>query len=278
MKALLTTLLAMISFYFGNVQCVGFAGEDTTLCDPYNSVGFIQLGSLDNTIDTTNYNFEWSAIFDKNLESEQFLDSASQVLSNIHALNPTIINYPIGKTQFILQISDSLDNTCFDTLNLEIGGAILCLADCIQGVNLGDSITVSNMCIRPLVEPVIVNEITVAPTQTTSYNITMTDGIGCEYSESCTVMVLPTSINETELPEIKVLNNPIKNNLIFNVNILNLENLQFEIQDLSGKIITSDLIQRDNFINTSNFSSGIYVLKILKGSQILAIKKLLKSN
>lgn len=279
-KELTPLFLLLIASLNLNAQCDGVAGVDINFCDVYTvGADSITLGSLDNEINDSNYSFEWYAIFDPFfIDCQSYYVDANQILNDVNILNPTINVFPKGNTTLILSVTDSLNSTCLDTVQLKVSGANGCLAECVHQITEGDSITLSSYCLWPIIEPVTVNEITVAPAESTSYNISMIDGFGCEYFESCLVMVFPSSIKEFGLSEIKILNNPFNNEIRFTIDELKNYNLDFKISNLEGKILQKGKLKKFNQINSSNFSNGIYFLNILNNQQILKTIKLIKSN
>ena len=89
---------------------------------------------------------------------------------------------------------------------------------------------------------------------------------------------LPVSINTTPAVQtsIQIDPNPAKNYINLRING-NVENLNYQIYDMSGKLLkNSDITNENTIINISRLSSGIYFIKVLKNNQQVEILKFVK--
>lgn len=86
--------------------------------------------------------------------------------------------------------------------------------------------------------------------------------------------------NEANYSELKnVYPNPITNNLIINYELDGSKKLEIEIYSIDGKIQFSGNMITDRInIDVSNFSPGIYFIKLFKNHQIVLTQKLIKSQ
>ncbi|MBI4649490.1 MAG: T9SS type A sorting domain-containing protein, partial [Bacteroidia bacterium] len=93
------------------------------------------------------------------------------------------------------------------------------------------------------------------------YYVIVTEN-GCSSSQSNTINVIIIGISEMSmLSTINIYPNPVKNELT--VEITNsTAKCNFELTNILGETIYSSTIDKKDVINTSNFSSGVYLVKL----------------
>jgi hypothetical protein len=106
------------------------------------------------------------------------------------------------------------------------------------------------------------------------------------YESNCTpnlmrVATIQKSENlvDTEESSIDIYPNPFLNELIIQLGTENKqeENIDIKVYDAAGNLIFNDTLFQSQTINTENWASGMYVVKITQGGQVIN-KKLIKVN
>ncbi|MDZ7742081.1 MAG: T9SS type A sorting domain-containing protein [Bacteroidota bacterium] len=89
---------------------------------------------------------------------------------------------------------------------------------------------------------------------------------------------IPESPGTDDLSLIKVYPNPSKGELVVELNQTDLQNLNLQILDASGKLVSSKAINRStNSIDISSLKSGLYLIRVSgKGKEVLFTHKFLK--
>jgi hypothetical protein len=123
------------------------------------------------------------------------------------------------------------------------------------------------------------SSISITPTVTSTYSVTVTDNNGCISNPASIVLNVfsCTGIQEFISDKVSVYPNP--NTGILNIALPNTltQNSIIEIYDAIGKlVIAKSLTNEMNTINISNLDNGIYVFKILNNTSAVKIGKLLK--
>lgn len=113
----------------------------------------------------------------------------------------------------------------------------------------------------------------VAYTTNTGSNGSVVQGMQQPYEISIT-----TGVNETTNNlEIAVFPNPTTNYLQLNVESEALENLNFQLIDLQGKVIENKkVLEMQSTINMEALPKGIYLLHVTKNKQAIEIYKVIK--
>ena len=98
-----------------------------------------------------------------------------------------------------------------------------------------------------------------------NYSITLTATDGCTSSETTIqISFVATSILEKENVKVNLFPNPTKDYI--NIDLINGEEIMFELIDLNGKIVYSELILSSKRIVISKFSKGTYLVRINKNN------------
>lgn len=82
------------------------------------------------------------------------------------------------------------------------------------------------------------------------------------------------STNDFTLNDVKMYPNPVKNTLYFDLN--SQEKTIIEVYSVLGKKVISKTLIGSNYINTTNLSQGIYIVRITQGNKTIS-KKLIKN-
>ncbi|HRW63285.1 MAG TPA: T9SS type A sorting domain-containing protein [Bacteroidales bacterium] len=81
------------------------------------------------------------------------------------------------------------------------------------------------------------------------------------------------------LSSLTVFPNPTNNNLILRVGNSLLDDLNFFLYDMSGKLLKSEkVVGNETYINISNYVNSIYFLKIIENSKEIKTFKIIKNN
>lgn len=118
------------------------------------------------------------------------------------------------------------------------------------------------------------NSITVS--ESGNYSVSYYSLAGCVYNDDITVVLLPVSIHNALVPQLKVSPNPFDNQV-------RIENAQeylhgeYQIFDLSGKLIKQGNMQASAIIDVNEIHSGIYLMHLYAENAVPAVLKLLKN-
>ena len=94
------------------------------------------------------------------------------------------------------------------------------------------------------------------------------------------IIVLSTETNDEINLSFSAYPNPTKNNLNLTfANELDLENMTYQVFDLTGKLIISKtkIKSSEQIIYLSNYQTGLYFLSIFKGNEIIKSFKIMKN-
>ena len=112
----------------------------------------------------------------------------------------------------------------------------------------------------------------VKPEIPTTYNVSVTDSMGCTDNKDQDIVILTTqqcltNINETTYGTLSVYPNPTKGNIYLNTVV----DGTMEIRDVKGEIVMSDVL-KSNSIPIDNLNPGIYILKITVNNAVNVFK------
>ncbi|MBK6731422.1 MAG: T9SS type A sorting domain-containing protein [Bacteroidetes bacterium] len=100
-----------------------------------------------------------------------------------------------------------------------------------------------------------------------TYTVTVTDASGCSSVQSVTVGVL-NSIAQLENSEAFSINpNPATDVIQLNLHA-GIYGAQVEIYNLNGQLVFANIAETNMIINTSNFSKGMYLLKLITAEKV----------
>ena len=91
--------------------------------------------------------------------------------------------------------------------------------------------------------------------------------------EDCQSIV--SSVAEIDELEVRIINNPVVNELWFEVN--NTSGVEYSIVDLSGKTLRQDVsLDQRVSVELSDLESGIYLLQLRSGNSSFVTKRFIK--
>ncbi|MFN8310347.1 MAG: PKD domain-containing protein [Chitinophagales bacterium] len=114
---------------------------------------------------------------------------------------------------------------------------------------------------------------TVAHLSQGTYTVTITDANGCKVTSSVVVNNETVGINETDMQWLNIYPNPSSGK--FNVHAHENHRGQLQVFNTVGQLLTEQSTEAP-VIDLSNFSSGIYTVKLMVNNKLIGIKKLVK--
>jgi hypothetical protein len=118
------------------------------------------------------------------------------------------------------------------------------------------------------------NSITVS--ESGNYSVSYYSLAGCVYNDDITVVLLPVSIHDALVPRLKVSPNPFENQFRIE-NAHEYLHGEYQIFDLSGKLIKQGNMQASAIIDLNEIHSGIYLMHLYAENTLPAVLKLLKN-
>ena len=110
------------------------------------------------------------------------------------------------------------------------------------------------------------------PTESGHYAVRITQG-SCSDTSDCTPMVI-SGIASFPTEGLTVYPNPVSNELIIEIKG-NQEKMDFEILNSTGQVVYKGSLLQKTEVNTSEFNSGVYLVKIESGKTFI-FKKIIK--
>ncbi len=275
----LLIMFALLTFSIKTsyAQCVANAGADSTLCTG-DSLNFILGGTPTATNGTPPYQYAWSTIY----ETSSHTYTASYFLNDTTLANPKLLNTAIYSDSLIFQltVTDSLGQTCIDSITINLSQYIWLLNDKIEYINRGDSVQLY-LSIFGGIEPISyfwspveslsdpTNPFTYAsPDTSTIYNLLVTDDGGCTGTDIFYVYTNPTGIfsNEVNSIPITISPHPLTDVSILEIPLKGFSNLTFQIFDSSGKKVKQmEIDNKRTLISKSGLQKGIYFYNLFDG-------------
>jgi hypothetical protein len=249
------------------------AGADKYIC--MNSTGF-QLGS---SIGGNPTIISGVPPFEIKWETQQFIGSstftASDFLNDTTSSNPLFIDLGFPPMTFYITVKDSLNQIATDTIVVNWSSYDLIPEPNIQYITSGDTTTIMQNVwggVPPLsyswspnynISDTSSSMPSVWPAQSTTYQCTITDAVGCVNNEIlnyATVNVWPVNTMQAPIEDLKIYPNPTQDWLIIELKENEIKNIK--ITDMSGKIVLQQYDLINNQLNISHLTSGIYVLTV----------------
>jgi hypothetical protein len=201
--------------------------------------------------------------------------TASFFLDDSTKQNPSMINYSPLPITFYLVVKDSTNQIAMDTVIIQSSEFFSLPEPNTQTINEGDT-TVINLSVFGGVSPhsyqwspnIYISDTTssspsVWPTQTTIYNCTVIDAVGCSLTTGAnyvTVNVWPVSSEQILNEHFKIYPNPTQDYLVIKLEKGEIQHLK--ITDMSGRVILQQSKVINNQIDISHLVSGTYILKV----------------
>lgn len=91
------------------------------------------------------------------------------------------------------------------------------------------------------------------------------------------VMKVATGLPDEIIPEVKLFINPTTNDLTINLGMNPAESINYRIVNLTGQtILNGELNKQTNIINLGYVLSGVYIVQILDGNNVVSVHKVIK--
>lgn len=283
--------------FLSQAQCLADAGPDQHICSSFLSPNgdTLQLGGQPTASGgTAPYTYSWS--FHDSIGANIHV-YASDFLNDTAIANPELSMSWENDMTYILKVTDANNQVCYDTVVITSSIFVGHLGQYGMTVNAGDTITflfgtnissnrpVKSYLWRPnhgMIDSTSENP-TVAPTRSTAYHVVITDSAGCSATGGDYVFVTVNHVGLEEdysLKEIEIYPNPVRGRLHISLpRELADETLVFVLSDATGKVVES-------FHNYSNeeieaeitLPDGLFLLKIFRDAQLLAMRKVVVRN
>lgn len=279
MKLFFKILILSFLFHQLNAQCIVDAGDDRVICLDVNT-SFVDtpslLASVSNVVEP--YQVVWTTTIETNLTTLPYI-YASDMLSDTSVLNPLLYTHIYAKNNvpinFAIQITDSVGNTCKDSLKIRFSTFAITIKDIKIYQEAGDTALISASVsggIPPIryswfpkenIDTITNNSCCpfVWPSSEVTYSAMAIDSAGCTVGTNPTwhFTIISSIINLTN-NELKIYPNPTQGILNFDLKE-DIENLSIKIIDAKGKIVLAKSIE-SHWIDLSNLAKGIYTFQL----------------
>ena len=264
-------------------QCLANAGNDTALCMATAENDSLYLGGLPTAMNgTPPYTYTWSA----NYQWETFTYTASDFLDDTTAARPLLksVEGADSVITFYLTVTDSLGATCQDSMTVRFSELFEYALDQHESISKGDSIqlyTTYSGGIPPLTytwsppvalaDPRLVDTWAM-PETTTTYELTITDSIGCQAHDRFTVVVGSTGLphGQQEQPQVALFPNPVSGESVLRVEHTGHSDLTVHFYDATGrKVKQMAITEGETVISRSDFRSGVYFYTVLEQDELV---------
>ncbi len=268
-----------------NAQCILDLGADVSACNGFSTFDSASVGNgLQITNGTAPYTYVWEARYEINIGSFQLVMFASDFLNDTTIANPKITG-SIDSLTLKCTVTDSLGQTCTDSLNVYFSNFVSHLGSWGATINQGDSVYISfgsNVAggygsLQYLWQPNhgltdSTNNFLgwVKPDSSTSYYVTVTDTSGCAQTGAPFIFVTvnPLSIQESFIAKnVSVYPNPATN-ILFLKNKSNTV-LMAVLTQLNGKVLKEEWVTVGlTSWDVSAFAEGLYILTLTKDGEV----------
>lgn len=258
-----------------NAQCTGAAGENKVICDE-NYDGNTRIGdTISPSWGVGPYSYSWSCMdsLSKNLKW-----TASDFLDDTTSPNPRILRAN-SALPITLTITDSLGNSCSDTVVIKAGGGYIYLFwfPNWAGITQGDSVRLGTDLaggIRPvnytwtpfagLTDPYDENT-WAKPDSTTVYTLEMRDSAGCPAYWTFTVAVWPVSVPENAVVHFSISPNPMKESTRILLTGNGPAARVLVLYDATGRKVREEtLLETETLFYRDNLKSGMYYYRLFE--------------
>jgi hypothetical protein len=273
-KTIFTIFISVIYLNLSFSQALVIdAGADKYIC--MNSTGF-QPGSGIGGSPTI---ISGVPPFEIKWETQQSIGSAvftaSDFLNDTTSANPLFIDFGFPPMTFYITVKDGLNQIAKDTIIVNLSSYSIIPEPNIQYITAGDTTIISpNLFggVPPIsyswspnynISDTSSSMPNVWPSQSTTYQCTITDAVGCVNTENinyATVNVWPVNTKQTLIEDLKIYPNPTQDYLVIKLEKGEIQHLK--ITDMSGRIILQQSKVINNQIDISHLVSGTYILKV----------------
>ncbi|HSF90169.1 MAG TPA: MopE-related protein [Saprospiraceae bacterium] len=268
------------------IPCMADAGRDTVVCVSTLETDTFYLGGQPVVTEgQPPFLFKWSTFY----QEDEFVFYASDFLSDTTVSNPAIV-YPFDHPlTFHLEVTDSEGTTCSDSVRVGFSQYTWTLDVKERAIMQGDSVQLYISIyggIAPLSyhwspEAGLTNPTDpftwASPDTTTIYELTVTDSAGCIGLDNFSVIVLPTSVDETAdgMITITLYSNPLNSQSLLKVNGPVMMPYRAHIYNTYGQSIQSyDLVNNEVVLQRRDFSPGLYFYQVRSGGSIVGVGKI----
>jgi hypothetical protein len=277
----LFALLLLLSNVKSNAQCFADAGPDTAICtNPFDT---LRLGGQPTaTGGAPPYSYVWQASY--SVGSATW--TASDFLNDTTLANPEIIYPGPDEITFNLTVTDSLGNTCTDSVHIQFSWFGFTLEDKRRVIHQGDSVGLYPGVfgnIAPFTYQWSPNynlsnpnsAFPIAwPDTSTSYVVTITDSAGCTVvdPDAFDVIVIPLSLDESSMrPEIRVFPNPTSTFVHIEYAGPQSGRIEVHISDIYGRLVLQTMVTEElTAIDVRNLAAGVYFYQLRNNRSSLA--------
>jgi hypothetical protein len=261
----LSIFLPSMSF----AQLIADAGKDTAFCasDWQNA----SIGGDPSAINgTPPYTYAWST----NYSYAGLTFTASFMLEDTTIANPVFKSPFHDSVVFYLIVKDINNSVALDSVKIRFSEFVGCLGECRHYIQLGDSVKLGH-CISGGIPPFQYSWIPeeslsdpnsetpwAKPLSNTTYELLITDAIGCQIQSNCMVFINLSSIKvfDSEDCYLNIYPNPVGDKINISINSPEYLNSTLEIFNFEGKLIKKISIKEYTItIEVMDIPPGIYV-------------------
>jgi hypothetical protein len=270
------------------IPCIAHAGRDTAFCTFYGLDTIFMGGTPVVSGGVPPFSYSWSTDY----EYANLHYTASDFLSDTSASNPQLIDInPVGdELVFRLDVTDSLGNTSYDSVTIQFSKWTITLDAKQAYIQEGDSVQLY-ISVYGGLSPVSYHwtpEIGLqdpsdpytwaSPTETTQYQLEITDSIGCQLVDDFLVYVAPTLTNEpgNDFYKVEITPHPVVNESVIKINSSEVKDFHLVLFNLLGTPLLTSKFQDNQFLlKKSELTPGIYFYQVILRDQIVAIGKVI---
>jgi len=278
-----------MSFFINEVgfaQLTADAGSDTVFCADSPNDATIG-GNPSAKGGMPPYTYAWSAEY----EGITRIFTASWMLEDTTVSNPIFKKGAIPDSVVLfLTVVDANDSIAVDSVEVRLSSYVSCLAECRHHIKLGDSAQLWH-CVFGGIPPyqfawtptASLSDSTSAipwakPLSNTTYELIITDSIGCQSSSFCMVFIEPSKIrsNYEDVGSVQVFPNPASNTINIVFDNIRYSKTILEILTSNGKLISNiDVNDPVITIDVRDFLPGIYIYQWKSSGEIIESGKFL---
>jgi len=270
MNKILLAVFCLFGFINAQSQCIAEAGQNTTICMDAG-IGAVFLGGSPSAIGgTPPYTYKWETSY--TLGSNTYY--ASTFLNDTSLSNPQLTNFAQDSLLFYLTVTDSLGNSCRDSVEIRFCQFFMTLEDKRAYITQGDTVqlyhSVWSNCTPLQIQWFPNYNIANSTSETPSvwpdtsmiYSAIITDSAGCTISDGFMVYVAPVSVQEfSNNIKFKITPNPTSGILNIEFNEATLKNVL--VLNIYGQRVYHSSTKNQQFqLNLSEHPPGIYIIEI----------------
>jgi hypothetical protein len=250
-------------------QLIVDAGNDTAYCasDWQN----VTIGGHPSALNgVPPYTYAWST----NYSYAGLTFTASFMFDDTTIANPVFKSLFHDSAVFYLTVKDNTDSVAFDSVKVRFSEFVVCLGECRNYIQLGDSVKLWH-CVSGGIPPYQYSWIPegslsdpnfetpwAKPLSNTTYELLITDAIGCQIQSNCMVFINPSSIKVFDSYDfhLNIFPDPVVDNIHISINSPEYVNSTLEIFNSEGKLIKQISIKESIItVEVLDIPPGIYV-------------------